>query len=96
MLFENTWVLWYPKPERCVHDNGNKFLGADFQHILVVNGIANVPTTVNNPQSNAICKQMLQTAGDIIHTLTHSNPPQNIVQATQIIDSALATTMHAL
>jgi hypothetical protein len=96
MLFENTWVSRYPKPERCVHDNGNEFLGADFQRILVVNGIANVPTTVKNPQSNAICERMHQTAGNIIRTLTHSNPPQNMAQATQIIDSALATTMHAL
>ncbi len=96
MLFENTWVSRYPKPERCVHDNGNEFLGADFQRILVVNGIADVPTTVKNPQSNAICERMHQTAGNIIRTLTHSNPPQNMAQATQIIDSALATTMHAL
>jgi hypothetical protein len=96
MLFENTWVARYPKPERCVHDNGNEFLGADFQRILVVIGIHDVPTTVKNPQSNAICERMHQTAGKIIRTLPHSNPPQNMAQANQIVDSALATTMHAL
>ena len=96
MLFKNTWVLRYLKTERCIHNNGNEFLGADFQRLLVVNGIFDVPTTVKNPQSNAICEQMHQTAGNIICTLTHSNPPQNMVQATQIVDSALATTMHAL
>jgi hypothetical protein len=39
---------------------------------------------------------MHQTAGNIICTLTHAQPPQNILQAKQIVDSALATTMHAL
>jgi hypothetical protein len=55
MLFENTWLSRYPKPSRCVHDNGGEFIGADFIRILVVNGIKDVPTTVKNPQSNAIC-----------------------------------------
>jgi transposase InsO family protein len=63
MLFENTWVSRYPKPERCVHDNGNEFLGADFQRILVVNGIYDVPTTVKNPQSNAICEECIRLLG---------------------------------
>jgi hypothetical protein len=39
---------------------------------------------------------MHQTAGYVIHTLTHAQPPQNMLQANQIIDSALATTMHAI
>ena len=25
--FEDEWLSQYPKPMRCVHDNGNKFLG---------------------------------------------------------------------
>jgi transposase InsO family protein len=59
MLFENTWVARYPKLECCVHDNGGEFIGADFIRILVVCGIKDVPTTVKNPQSNAICEPML-------------------------------------
>ena len=95
MVFENTWLARYPKPERCVHDNGGEFIGADFIRILAVNGVKDVPTTVKNPQSNAICERMHQTAGNIIRTLSHAHPPQDMVQAHNILDSALASTMHA-
>ena len=79
MQFENTWLSRYKKSEeRCVHDTGPKFVGANFQHILDVNGVLVVPTTAKNPQSNAICERMHQTAGNVIHTLIHANPPQTI------------------
>jgi hypothetical protein len=39
---------------------------------------------------------MHQTADNVIHTLTHVQPPQNILHANQIVDSALATIMHAI
>jgi putative transposase len=96
MVFENTWLARYPKPDRCVHDNGGEFIGADFLRILAINGIDDVPTSIKNPQSNAICERMHQTAGNIIRTLSHAQPPQNMLQAYQILDSALASTMHAL
>lgn len=96
MIFENLWVARYPKPERCVHDNGGEFIGAGFLRVLALNGIKDVPSTIKNPQSNSICERMHQTAGNVIRTLSHSQPPQNILQANQIVDSALATTMHAL
>jgi hypothetical protein len=86
----------YPKPDRCVHDNRGKFIGADFQRVLAINGVKDVLTMVKNPQSNAICERMHQTAGNIIHTLTHTHPPANMEVANQVMDSALATTMHAL
>jgi hypothetical protein len=95
MMFENTWLARYPKPERCVHDNGGEFIGADFQRILEINGVHDVPTTIKNPQANAICERMHQSAGNIIRTLTLSQPPQNLQHAHNIVDSALATTMHA-
>jgi transposase InsO family protein len=95
MIFENTWLARYPRPIRCIHDNGGEFIGADFQRILEINGIQDVPTTVKNPQSNAICERMHQTAANVLRTLLHSHPPQNALQAGALIDSALATTMHA-
>ena len=39
---------------------------------------------------------MHQTVGNILRTLLYSNPPQNITQARDIMDGALATTMHAM
>jgi hypothetical protein len=39
MQFENIWLAWYPWPMSCVHDQGTKFIGADFQYILMRSGI---------------------------------------------------------
>jgi transposase InsO family protein len=94
-IFENSWVARYPRPLRCIHDNGGEFLGAEFQRILEINGIKDVPTTVKNPQSNAICERMHQTAGNILRTLELTHPPQTLQEAQLLVDSALATTMHA-
>ena len=49
-----------------------------------------------NPQSNAICERMHQTVTNVLRTLVHTNPPQNMTQARDIIDNALATAMHAM
>ena len=39
---------------------------------------------------------MHQTVGNVLRTLVHTNPPQNMDQARDIFDDALATTMHAM
>jgi hypothetical protein len=49
-----------------------------------------------NPQSNAICEKMHQTVTNVQRTLVHTNPPQNMTQARDIIDDVLATAMHAM
>jgi hypothetical protein len=95
MIFENNWLARYPRPMRCVHDNGGEFISANFQRMLELNGIKDVPTSVKNPQSNAICERMHQTAANVLRALLHAHPPQNALQAGALIDSALATTMHA-
>jgi hypothetical protein len=39
---------------------------------------------------------MHQTVTNVLRTLVHTNPPQNMTQARDIIDDTLATTMHAM
>ncbi len=39
---------------------------------------------------------MHQTVTKVLRTLVHTNPPQNMTQARNIIDDALATAMHAM
>ena len=58
MLFENNWLARYPQPSHCIHNNGGEFTGAAFLHMLRVNGIKDVTTTVKNPQAHAICEQL--------------------------------------
>ena len=95
LTFENGWLSRYPRPMRCIHDDGAEFKGA-FITMLQHNNIKNVKTTVKNPQSNAICERMHLTVGNVLRTLMHVNPPQDMLQASDLIDTALATTMHAV
>eukprot|EP00977_Amphora_coffeiformis_P006986 scaffold1513_cov100-Amphora_coffeaeformis.AAC.35 len=68
MHFTNQWLSRYPRPLRCVHDQGTEFIGIAFQTMLVTNDITAVPTTVRNPQSNAICERMHKTVQDMLNT----------------------------
>jgi transposase InsO family protein len=94
--FENSWLSRYPRPNRCVHDNGGEFIGWEFQRLLQQVGIKDVATTSRNPQANAVCERMHQTVGNILRTLLHVNRPQNAQAAAQLVDEALATAMHAM
>ena len=58
--------------------------------------IKDVQSTAKNPHSNLICERMHQTVGNILRTYLYSNHPQNMTQAKDIIDQALATAMHAM
>ncbi len=39
---------------------------------------------------------MHQTITNVLRTLVHNNPPQNMTQARDIIDDALATAIYAM
>ncbi|KAL7525960.1 hypothetical protein ACHAXR_004955, partial [Thalassiosira sp. AJA248-18] len=93
--FIQSWLSRYPRPMRCVHDQGGEFIGSEFQWLLNMFSVKDVSSTSKNPQSNSICERMHQTVGNILRTELYSNPPQNMTQARDIIDQALATAMHA-
>ena len=39
---------------------------------------------------------MHQTIGNVLRTILHENPPQNVANAKEMIDEALSTAMHAM
>jgi hypothetical protein len=47
-------------------------------------------------QSNAVCERMHQTVGNILRTLLHGNPLQNIASAAQYVDEALLIAIHTM
>ncbi len=53
-------------------------------------------TTAKNPHSDAVCEKMHQTVGNVLRTLLHGNPPQNIANAEQYVDKALSIAIHAM
>ena len=75
--FKDCWLLRYPRPNQCVQNNGGEFIGWPFKQLLHRFGVNGVTATVKNPQSNAICKRMHQTVGNILRTVMYTNPPTN-------------------
>jgi transposase InsO family protein len=59
--FENAWLSRYPRPLQCVYNQGTEFTGAHFQATLCHHGIQAMPTTVKNPQANAVVECLHQT-----------------------------------
>jgi transposase InsO family protein len=95
MHFENEWLARYPKPMRCLHDQGTEFMGMAFQHMLAMNGIKSVPISVRNPQANAVCERLHQTVGDMLQTSLRS-PPDNVATAVELVDACLAAASRAM
>ena len=51
---------------------------------------------IHSPQTNAVCERMHQTVGNVLRTLLHGEPPQNIATAKEFVDEALSIAMHAM
>jgi len=94
--FAQSWMARYPWPKRCVHDNGGEFVGWEFQQFLDKCNVKDVPTTSRNPQANSICERMHQSVGNILRTLLHGDPPENVSKANDMVDEALSIAQHAM
>ena len=59
-------------------------------------GITAKPTTVKNPQANAIVKQLHKTMADVyvLRVMLYINRPENKLATTNMIDNNLATVVH--
>jgi hypothetical protein len=77
------------------NDQGSKFIGWAFQHMLTQYDIQHWPTTVKNLQANAICKRMHQAVGNSLRVLKQWTPPNHLDDAHLLVDAALANTMYA-
>jgi hypothetical protein len=53
------------------------------------------PTTVKNPQANAICERMHQSVGNSLRVLQRWNPPAGVNNARTLVETALANAMYA-
>ena len=66
---KKTDLIWFcrcPPPQECTHDNGTEFTGRPFQEMLHSCGIKSTPTTVKNPEANAITKRLHLTLADVL------------------------------
>ena len=82
---EHNWLFRYPRPVRIIHDQGPEFTGDAFHRLLRTYGIRNAPIGTRNPQANSICERMHQVVGNMLRTLLHTNPPQNVQHAEALV-----------
>ena len=89
-VFEDHWLSCYPKSRKCVHDNGNEFLGPKFLQMLWKNKIVSVPTTVKTPQSHAMVERLHQTFKTAIAISLQKNPPVSYDEVATLIQRKCA------
>ena len=53
-LLDRTWFSRYPRPQFCIFDNGNEFLGEKFKEMIESYHLTGIPTTVKNPQASLV------------------------------------------
>ena len=80
-VLDNGWLMRYPKPARCIFDQGTEFLMADFVSHLLLLGIKPVATSVANPQANTILERSHDTIKTAMRTESHENPPTTVQNA---------------
>jgi hypothetical protein len=95
MQFENLWLSRYPRPVRCLHDCGTKFMGTNFQRILQSFGIKDVEASICNPQADAIGKRLHQSVGNALCVFLSQEMSFNVMDVAELVDSALTTALHA-
>jgi len=93
--FETQWLNRYPKPTKCVFDQGNEFLGEGFQAVLRRRGVKPSASTVKNPQSNAVCERLHQSIGNTLRVLNYNPPPESEDEAAERVNTALQTAAYA-
>ena len=92
--FETVWLSRYPKPKRCIYDNGNDFLERGFQDILEKHKIKGVSTTVKNTQSNGICERMHQTMLNVLKVYPKTTFINGYNQAHHLMEHAIPSYIH--
>ena len=66
-MMNQIWLSHYPRPIRCICDNGSEFK-KDFKKIIKQFGIKYRPTTVKNPQANGIVERVHGVINDMLRT----------------------------
>ena len=94
--FENEWLSWYPHPQSCIYNQGNEFLGFQFQQHLHCYNIHSKVSMVKNLQSNAAAECLHQTVTNILHSTLYANPLDNQMEAELLVDTALQKAAYAM
>ena len=79
-----------------VFDNGGEFTGLEFQELLSSYAITARPTTVRNPQSNAVIERMHLTMADMLRTVSINVQDENEDEIKTEIDNVFQAVAWSL
>ena len=96
LTFDRTWFSRYPRPTRCLHDNGRKFLGSEFQELLQSYGVKSVATSVKNPQTNAVLERTHQVMGNMLRTFELRRRTPDQLSDPYLMDGVLSNVAFAI
>jgi len=103
-LLDTQWFCRYPWPLYCIHNNGTEFTGKEFGELLESYGIRGKPTTVKNPQANAIIERVHLVLGEMCraqYVLEFEENEEHHVhkklrRVMQSMAFAIRTTIHSM
>jgi hypothetical protein len=98
-LVNKIWLCRYPQCHHLIYDNGLEFK-LHFETLCDSYGIKRKPTTIKNPQANAICERIHQVLGTMVHTseidMTKSDEPADIDTFIDNAAWAICSTYHTV
>ncbi len=66
-LVNKMWLSRYPRCRYIIYNNGSEFK-LNFEYLCVTYGIKHKPTTIKNPQANAILERLHQVLAQMLRT----------------------------
>ena len=94
-LVKRTWFSRYPRCQHIIYDNGSEFK-LHFKALCDSYGIKHKPTSVKNPQANAILERVHQVIMTMLHTaeidMANSVAPSDI--AMFLTNAALGHSLY--
>jgi hypothetical protein len=98
-LVNKTWFCRYPRCQNIIYDNGSEFK-LHFQALCDTYGIKRKPTSVKNPQANAILERVHQTIMGMARTaeldMAESVTPRDVEDFLSSASWAVRSTYHTV
>ena len=98
-LFNSTWLSRYPRAQSIIYDNGSEFK-LYFEQLCESFGLKRKPTTVKNPQANAILERMHAVVTDMLKTsnldMQDTCTPEMIQDLLTNVGWAIRSTYHTV
>ena len=96
LAFDRIWMSCYPRPLFAIFDQGSEFIGFEFQELLDSLGILKSPTTIKNPQANAIIERVHGTMHNMTRTFNLRSITVDTESPDDPFDGILSSISYAL